>query len=71
LTALDTELSTLQAGFAPEESPEDCESWPVSGDQFGEPLNGGCLRGFVWAAVIEGACLLVMGGLTYLLWVRN
>ncbi|HEX4007887.1 MAG TPA: hypothetical protein VHX60_17065 [Acidobacteriaceae bacterium] len=71
MTAFDTETVALPAGFAPDSLAAIHELPPVPADKFGGPLDGGCLRGFMWAAVIEGSCLLIVALLAYFLVYRS
>jgi len=67
LSAFEPGPSSPPAGLFLHSSSPALEEKPSSIGGFDNVANGGCLRGIVWAALFEGAILLLIGALLYML----
>lgn len=63
MSALGTNLSDLWAGLRARTARFSGSPPSVADDA--PALNGGCIRGFLWALLFEGASLAVLAGLVF------
>jgi hypothetical protein len=67
MSALDSGPSGLPVLLYPKASPDAVRFRPSPVSGFDNAHSGGSLRGLVWAAVFEGAALLLLGAVWYMI----
>ena len=67
MTALETGVATLSARLSPAAPSLDDDAAAFHDEVFQGSPNGGCIRGIVWAVVIEIVLLVPVSGIVYVL----